>query len=255
MRKKLTIGLVLLAAFILFTVLVKTVDVKPIGRQGTDVGMATVNEWFNGLTAYHETLYKVTEYVGYLAFAVIGAFGLLGLKQLIERRSLIKVDRDILLLGGFYVVVLACYVLFEKLVINYRPIYAGEEELEASYPSSHTLLFVAVMTTAVMQLIVRARGTVYEKVMMCLFTAAGLFMVVGRAFCGVHWLTDILGGMLLAAALVSVYAALAFPDGIRKPDGKYPHGNNLNRFGGVYAGPPINCVYAGPEMFEKESEK
>ena len=118
MKKHVWIGLGLLAAFVVFTVLVVLVDVKPIGRQGTDVGFATINESFNNFTGEHEKCYDLTEKAGYLAAIPVFAFGLIGLLQLTRRKSLLKVDSDILLLGGLYVVLGICYVLFEKLVIN-----------------------------------------------------------------------------------------------------------------------------------------
>lgn len=242
MKKNLLIGAGLLVLFVIFTILVKTVDVKTIGRQGTDVGMATVNEAFRNATGYHKNLYRATEVVGYLAFAVIAVFGLIGLWQLIQRKSLWKVDRDILVLGGFYVVVLGCYVLFEKLVINYRPICDGDETLEASYPSSHTLLFVAVMATAIMQIAKRVRKMQMRAVLMVACVMVGGFVIIGRAMCGVHWLTDIIGGLILAAALVWLYYALALADskGACYPD-SYGKDNRADRRN------HINCVYAGPE--------
>ena len=209
-NKYIWFGVGLLALFVLFTVLVVTVDVKPIGRQESDVGMATINEKFNSFTGYNETLYEVTEKVGYFAFAVIAVFGVIGLMQLIKRKSLLKVDKDILVLGGFYVVVLACYVLFEKLVINYRPVIDGVDELEASYPSSHTLLFVAVMTTAVVQINHRVQKSSLKAILSAICIICALVVIGGRAFCGVHWLTDIIGGLLLAASLCALYCGIAF---------------------------------------------
>ena len=35
-----------------------------------------------------------------------------------------------------------------------------------------------------------------------------VFMVVGRLVSGVHWLTDIIGGMLLSTGLVTAYHAV-----------------------------------------------
>ena len=234
MKKNCLIGVGLLVLFIVFTVLVKTVDVKEIGRQGTEVGMATVNEAFNDLTGYHEGLYKATEVVGYVAFLVIGIFGGVGLWQLIKRKSLLKVDRDILILGGFYVIVLGCYVLFEKVVINYRPICAGDETLEASYPSSHTLLLVAVMMTAIMQIAVRVRKASARNGLIAACAVVGVFVALGRAICGVHWLTDIIGGLMLAISLSIIYYALAFSGKMCYP---YTH----------ISGNPMARVYAGPD--------
>ena len=210
MKKHLIIGFSLLAVFIVFTVLVSFVDVKAIGRQGSDVGFATANETFRNFTGYHEGLYDFTEILGYLCFVPIAVFGLLGLYQMVKRKSLLKVDKDILLLGCFYAVLLAAYVLFEKLVINYRPEFAGETVLEPSYPSSHTLLFGGVMATTVMQLLKRIRNSAVKWIAVCTAVLSAILVVFGRLFSGVHWLTDILGGMLLGTSLVWMYFAVAF---------------------------------------------
>jgi undecaprenyl-diphosphatase len=210
MKKHLIIGFSLLAVFIVFTVLVSFVDVKAIGRQGSDVGLATANETFRNFTGYHEGLYDFTEILGYLCFVPIAVFGLLGLYQMVKRKSLLKVDKDILLLGCFYAVLLAAYVLFEKLVINYRPEFAGETVLEPSYPSSHTLLFGGVMATTVMQLLKRIRNSAVKWIAVCAVVLSAILVVFGRLFSGVHWLTDILGGMLLGTSLVWMYFAVAF---------------------------------------------
>ena len=252
MKKHVWIGLGLLAAFVVFTVLVVLVDVKPIGRQGTDVGFATINESFNKFTGEHEKCYDLTEKAGYLAAIPVFAFGLIGLLQLIRRKSLLKVDSDILLLGGFYVVLGICYVLFEKLVINYRPKFGPPEEweLEPSYPSSHTLLFVAVMATAIMQIAARVKSQTMRIVLSAACIASALFVIIGRAVCGVHWFTDIFGGILLAGALSWLYYAFAFA-------GKeYPDTPQQRRaMEGVYAGPEdprMVDVYAGPDDEEPE---
>jgi undecaprenyl-diphosphatase len=39
-----------------------------------------------------------------------------------------------------------------------------------------------------------------------------VFMVVSRLISGVHWLTDIIGGILLSAGLVGLYEAFALPE-------------------------------------------
>ncbi len=210
MKKHLVIGFSLLAVFIVFTVLVSFVDVKAIGRQGSDVGFATANETFRNFTGYHEGLYDFTEILGYLCFVPIAVFGLLGLWQMVQRKSLMKVDKDILLLGCFYALLLAAYVLFEKLVINYRPEFAGETVLEPSYPPSHTLLFGGVMATTVMQLLKRIRNSAVKWIAVCAVVLSAILVVFGRLFSGVHWLTDILGGMLLGTSLVWMYFAVAF---------------------------------------------
>ena len=209
-QKSLWPGACLLAAFGLWTVLVRTVDVRSIGPQGTAVGFAAVNGWFHRLTGVRLFLYTLTDWLGLVPLAVVLAFGLLGLAQWIRRGMLRKVDRSILVLGFFYLVVLAAYAFFEVLVVNYRPVLM-EGCLEASYPSSTTLLVLTVMPTAGMQLRRRLRSGVLKRAILAAITAFTLFMVLARLLSGVHWLTDILGGCLLSAGLVMLYRAMQLP--------------------------------------------
>ena len=207
MKRKMGIALGLLAAFTLWTLAVKTVDVQAIGPGGSAVGFATVNGWFHRLTGVHMTLYTITDWLGLVPVAVGFGFAVLGLVQWIRRKSVIKVDRSILVLGGFYIVTLVAYLLFEEWVINYRPVLI-QGFLEASYPSSTTLLVLCVMPTVQLQLRSRIQNPILRRITCAAITAFMVFMVVGRLLSGVHWLTDILGGILLASGLVMLYDAM-----------------------------------------------
>ena len=150
------------------------------------------------------TLYTVTDWLSLLPFACMLGFAILGLVQWIRRKSLLRVDHDVLLLGGFYLAVAAVYLFFETVVINCRPILI-EGVLEASYPSSTTLLMLTVMPAAIIQIRLRVRSLPIRKT---LISATGIFtvlMVLGRTISGVHWATDIIGGILLSASLTEAY--------------------------------------------------
>ena len=199
-------GPLLLAGFGIWTILVQTVNVQPIGPQGTAVGLATCNGWFHQLTGVHWTLYTLTDWLGLVPIAICLFFGTMGLAQLIRRKNLWKVDVDILLLGVYYGVVILGYLFFEKVPINYRPVLV-DGVLEASYPSSTTLLVLSVMPTLNLQIKRRAADTAAAKAgRACAAWFAG-FMVAGRLVSGVHWLTDIVGAMLLSGGLFFCYRA------------------------------------------------
>lgn len=200
--KKFWMAIGLLSTFVLWTVAVRFVDVAPIGPNGSAVGFATLNGWFHRLTGVHMSLYVLTDWLGLVPVAVCFAFAVMGLSQWVRRKNIAKVDGDVLLMGGFYVLVLAAYLLFERIVINYRPVLI-EGVLEASYPSSTTLLTLCVMPAALVWLHRRTTPR-WMVAFMVLFTA---FMVFGRLFSGVHWLTDIIGGGLLGGGLTVLYAA------------------------------------------------
>ena len=197
----------LLAAFALWTLAIRLIDVQAIGPQGSIVGFATLNSFVHNLTGTHMTLYVITDWLGLVPVAFGFGFAALGLAQWIKRKSMLKVDGSILVLGGFYVVTLAAYLFFESYVVNYRPVLI-EGYLEASYPSSTTLLVLCVMPTAMMQLRDRIKQPMFRKCVSIVIRAFIAFMVIGRLISGVHWLTDIIGGILLSAGLVITYDSL-----------------------------------------------
>ena len=197
-------GISFLILFALWTIAVRLVDVQPIGPQGSEVGFAALNGWFHNLTGVHMQLYVITDWLSLVPLAVVAIFGLLGLTQWIKRKSILKVDGSILALGIFYVAAMGSFLLFEKVVVNFRPVLI-DGVLEASYPSSTTLLVMCVMPTAMMQLCERVKNQALRRWLLILIGAFTAFMVLGRVLSGVHWLTDIVGGMLLGGGLIMMY--------------------------------------------------
>ena len=207
-KKALVWGASLLAAFVLWTVLVCFVDVQAIGPEGSSVGFATLNGCVHDFTGVNMSLYVITDWLGLVPIGVAFGFAVLGVVQWIKRKSILKVDRSILVLGGFYIVVMVVYILFEMVVINYRPTLI-DGYLEASYPSSTTMLVMCVMPTAMMQLRARIKNKVFSRCVMIVIAAFIAFMVIGRLVSGVHWITDIIGGALVSAAIVWMYYAIS----------------------------------------------
>ena len=197
----------MLAAFVLWTVLVKCIDVQAIGPLASSVGFAGLNGFIHDLTGANMTLYNITDWLGLVPFAVAAGFGILGLVQWIRRKSLLKVDGSILVLGVFYIVVIAVYLLFECVVINYRPVLINGV-LEVSYPSSTTMLVMTVMPTALMQWNQRIKTTVLRRSVLVATVAFIVFMVIGRLISGVHWVSDIIGGAIISTGLVLAYKAV-----------------------------------------------
>ena len=181
-QKKLLTSIGFLSVFLLWTIAIRRIDVQPIGPLGSLVGFSSLNKFIHQLTGVHWTLYAITDWLGLVPPCVMLGFAIFGLTQWVKRKHLLAVDRSILVLGGFYAVVLATYAFFEQFVVNYRPVLVNGS-LEASYPSSTTLLVLTVMPTCAIQL------------------------VGGRFVAGVHWITDIIGGMLLSGGLVAAYTA------------------------------------------------
>lgn len=202
-RRNMCGGVIFLLGFVLWTILIQMVDVKPEGIAETNIGFSTINVWFHNLTGVHMKIYTITDWLGLVAVFVCIGFGLLGLCQWIKRRSLLKVDFDIRMLGVFYVIVILEYLIFEMIPINYRIFIEGR--MEASYPSSTTLLVLSVMPTLIFELKRRMKKGILRKILILVTASFSLFMVIGRTVAGVHWLTDIVGAILLSAGSYLVY--------------------------------------------------
>ena len=191
---------------IVYTILVCTVDVQPIGPSESRVGFAEANRWFAGRLPYNKFWYTITQALGAVALLTAAGFAAVGVLQLIQRKSLLQVDHTILALGMLFIAAIVLYFLFEKLALNYRPVDLGEG-LEASYPSSHTLLVCCVMGGGML-----AIDRVFASRKICVVfriasAAVIVLMVAGRLLSGVHWFTDIVGGVLISSALVLFFAA------------------------------------------------
>ena len=209
MRKnRILLAMLLLLAFALWTLAVSFVDVAAVGPRDSAVGFSTLNVQFHKFTGTNMMLYHITDWLGLVPVAVGFGFAVFGLVQWIQRKKIHKVDEDILVLGGFYLLTLFAYLFFEEVVVNYRPVLINGY-LEASYPSSTTLLVLCVNLTAMLQFQARIKNKKWNKAVQCVSAVFVTFMVIGRLLSGVHWLTDIVGGVILSAGLVTLYAGVA----------------------------------------------
>ncbi|MBR2455033.1 MAG: phosphatase PAP2 family protein [Clostridia bacterium] len=213
-KKTLITGLVLIFAFAVWTMLIQIIDVQAVGINNTNIGFATFNTWFHSLTGANMTLYTITDWLGLVPIFIGMCFGFSGLLQLIKRKSLLKVDFDIRILGVYYVIVILCYLIFEMIPINYRPIFINGFA-EASYPSSTTLLVLGVMPTLIFQANRRIKSDKIKKIICVITILFSVFMVVGRLVSGVHWITDIVGSILLSMGLFYIYKGVVLWNSVR----------------------------------------
>jgi undecaprenyl-diphosphatase len=217
MKKKFITSAVFGLLFMVLIAMLCTFDVQPIGPEGTEIGFAMLNSTVRGTLGESDTWYKISELFGYLSIASAGIFVILGVWQMISRKSLLKVDKKLYALAGLYAVTVFFYAFFEVVIINYRPIIeAGAEHVEASFPSSHTMLSCVTMGSAFVMLdhYVKNKGLRVSLQYVCLFMAT--IITVGRLLSGVHWLTDILGGVFLSVALVTLFSGVC--NAIEKKD-------------------------------------
>ncbi len=210
-KKKISLltAIVLFVVTVIYTVLVFFVDKAPIGPEGTEVGFAVMNGTFRDAIGLNPLWDKITDVMMALSFAAALSFVVMGVVQLVRKKSILKVDKEILALAVVYVLVVVMYVFFDKVPLNYRPfILEGESGPEASFPSTHTLVICTVLATAI---VAWNRILENKKLANILCIAAIAVIVVGtagRVVAGVHWLTDIIAGVLFSATITAAYVAV-----------------------------------------------
>ncbi len=204
-RNFLISGILLLIA-ITFTILVKVVDVKQIGVNNSSIGFATLNQFIFETTGVNMIWYHITDWLGLIPVFMAIVYAFIGLIQFIKRRSIFKIDKEIILLGLYYIIVIALYVFFEKVIINYRPILMNGF-LEASYPSSHTLMTICICGSSIL-INKKLFNNKITKVINYLSIIIITITVVGRLISGVHWFTDIIGGILISSGLLMTFYSL-----------------------------------------------
>ena len=202
-KRNIITSITLIILSIVFTLLVKYIDVKPIGPNESLVGFADINKLFYNLIGSNMVIYKITEILGIIPLLIALIYIIIGIKQSIKRKSILKVDKEIYLLGFFYLFVIIVYIFFEKFVINYRPVLINNI-LEPSYPSSHTLMSICICISSIIinKKIFRNNLADIENIISIIVMA---LIIVGRIISGVHWFTDILGGIIISSTLVVLF--------------------------------------------------
>lgn len=214
--KYLFYSLIVFVVFIIYTICVKFVDVKAIGPNdpnvvldpnSINVGFATINKFVHDLFGVHFGLYNATDIGSIIPIGLAILYAVIGAVQLIKYKDIKKVDKNIIALGVFYIATVIVYLFFEFVVINHRPVLI-DGVLEASYPSSTTMLSLTFMITSIDQSNKYIKNDTAKKVVMWLSIAYSAFLVIGRIISGVHWFTDILGAVIVSTALILFYFGL-----------------------------------------------
>ena len=194
-RKNLIITILLLVSSIIFIVLLKRIDIKCDAVNNSCIGFATINQLIFNKIGVNMIWYVITDWLGIIPILVSMVYAIIGFKQLIKRKSIRNVDKEIIILGIFYFLVILIYIIFEKYIVNYRPILMNGN-LEASFPSSHTLMTICLCGSSI---IVNKRlfNNKIIKIMNMLSIVIIVITVIGRFIRGVHCFTDIICGVFL----------------------------------------------------------
>lgn len=205
-RRNLIITILLLVSSIIFIILLKTVDIKCNTVNNSCIGFATINQFIFDKIGVNMTWYAITDWLGIIPILMPMVYALIGLKQLVKRKSIKKVDNEIIILGIFYIIVISIYILFEKYIINYRPILMNGF-LEASFPSSHTLMTICLCGSSII-INNKLFKNKFTKVLNGISLLIIVITIIGRFISGVHWFTDIVGGILISSFLLMLFYSI-----------------------------------------------
>ena len=115
-KKYFIIAVVLFIVSVIYTLLVKNVDLKAIGPNESVVGFGSLNEWFKGLVGVNDSWYKITKYLGIVPFLICAFYGLIGVGQLIKYKKISKIDKRLIFLGILYVLMLPILNIYKKYI-------------------------------------------------------------------------------------------------------------------------------------------
>ena len=208
-KKNVIISLVLIAICIVYTIVVKEVNVSAIGPNESKVGISCINDFFKDIIGVNKGFYTITNFMDIVLVLIPAIYGVIGLGQLIKRKNLMKVDRELYVLAIFYSIVVLTYVLFEHITINYRPVLINGE-LDLSYPSSHTLAAICICGSSIIINFRLFKDKGIFKYITLLSTISMFIIILGRLLSGYHWFTDIIGGILIASTLLYIFNSMLY---------------------------------------------
>ena len=192
------------AVFILFTVLITTVDVKVFKATDSKIGFYSLNTKVLNLISGSEKWDKITDLgiIFLMACCLIPPF--VGFIQLIKRKSLKKVDFCLVAFTISVGILVLFFILFEVVHVNYRPILENGKK-KGSYPSSHTLgaTFAFLALNSLLLKYVKNKYAYYT--LSALLAVISVITIVGRLLCQMHFITDIIGAILLSCAVYFTY--------------------------------------------------
>ncbi len=162
---------------------------------------------------------KITNIILISSFAVLAIFVILAICQWISRKSLKKVDKELLWFPLPLALVAATYVVFDKfLVLNTRPDGSGEP----SFPSTHVMVATTIFLLAAIVLPKYIKSKVACAVLYVFMLAFIALVSAGRVLANKHWLSDVLGALGFAIVFALIYYLIIR----RYKNAKHLHKNN-----------------------------
>ncbi len=148
---------------------------------------------------------KITNIILITALITLGIFVILGLCQWISRKSLKKVDKELLWFPLPLALMAITYVVFDKfLILNTRPDGSGEP----SFPSTHVMVVTTIFLLTAVILPKYIKSKIACLVLYLLMLAFVILNGVGRVLANKHWTSDVLGAVGFSFIFVAIYCLI-----------------------------------------------
>ena len=169
------------------------------------------------------TWIKITDIILYASIAIVGLFAVLGLAQWISRKSIKKVDKQILWMVLPLALVVIVYLVCDKILtpdrfsfMPTRPDGSGEP----SFPSTHVLVVTTVFfcISAALPKYIKSKVALF-LIDIVMFALASL-VATGRIMSDKHSYIDVAGSVVFALIFYGIYNAIIHRKKAKKEEPK-----------------------------------
>ena len=144
----------------------------------------------------------ITDIILITSFIILGVFACLGLYQWITRKSLKKVDQELLWFPLPLAIMAVVYFVFDKLIVlATRPNGSGEP----SFPSTHVMVVATVFFLVTIILPKYVKNKTLRAVIEVIMVALISLTCVGRVLANMHSVGDVIGGLVFAFIFTEIY--------------------------------------------------
>lgn len=163
----------------------------------------------------------ITNVILITSIITLAVFVFLGLYQWISRKSIKKVDRQLLWMPVPLILMVITYLLFQYVfVLNTRPNGSGE----SSFPSTHVMVVATIFFIAMMILPKYVKSKPIRIILDVLMVVMISLTSVGRVAADMHWVLDVIGAVVFAFIFTEVYYLIIHRK--KKKNAKHLHANH-----------------------------
>lgn len=149
---------------------------------------------------------KATDIILIANIASLAVFAIFGLCQWIKRKSIKKVDKELIFMLVPLILMAIVYFVFDKFLIwNTRPDGSGEP----SFPSTHVMVVATIflLIALVLPRYIKSKAAcALLDLMMLIFI---VLTCVGRVLANKHWTSDVIGALIFSVIFALIYYLIA----------------------------------------------